>query len=373
MSPVLPILIDGIVGTRPNLMKMAPLARAIEQDATFRLRLIHTGQHYDEQMSDVFFRELGLPQPFINLAVGSGNHGAQTAKILERYEAFLLKEEKPRGVVVVGDVNSTMACTLAAVKLGIPVAHVEAGLRSGDRAMPEEVNRIVTDALAELLFVSDPEGLINLAAEGQEKTKIRFVGNIMADSLYAKLAAAEASTILQELELTPQSYAYVTLHRPSNVDDPGVLCNLMQVMSELSQDLPFVFSVHPRTRARLEQEGTPMPPVESFRVIGALGYVENLRMIKDARVVLTDSGGIQEETSILGVPCLTLRENTERPITVELGSSELVGPDPIRIRKAWAQLKNGQWKQPSPIPLWDGHTAGRIVSHLRQAWGSHGV
>jgi UDP-N-acetylglucosamine 2-epimerase (non-hydrolysing) len=262
-----------------------------------------------------------------------------------------------------------MACALAAVKQGVPIAHVEAGLRSGDRRMPEEINRIVTDAVADLLFVSDPEGLIHLAREGQAREKIRLVGNIMMDSLFRELPRAAASTILQDLGLREKEYVYHTLHRPSNVDDPAVLGRLMRALGELCHDVPFVFAAHPRTRARLEQAAIPMPSPERFRVIEPLGYRDNVRMIRDARAVLSDSGGIQEETSVLGVPCLTLRENTERPITVELGSSELVGNDPERIREAWGRLMAGAWKPASPIPLWDGHTAERIVRHLRDVWG----
>jgi UDP-N-acetylglucosamine 2-epimerase (non-hydrolysing) len=363
------IFVDGIVGTRPNMMKMAPLARAIESDGAFRLRLIHTGQHYDQRMSEVFFTELGLPAPAFNLKVGSGTHGEQTARILEGYEKILLTEEKPRGVVVVGDVTSTMACALAAVKLGIPVAHVEAGLRSGDRTMPEEINRIVTDALSDILLVSDPDGLVNLAREGQPKEKIAFVGNILMDSLFRELPYAEQSPMLVALGLTPGQYAYLTLHRPSNVDDPAILDRLLGLFEEMSHDLPMLFAMHPRTRTRLEQAGFALPASDRFRVIEPLGYRDNLRVIQCARVVLTDSGGIQEETSVLNVPCLTLRFNTERPVTVEIGSSELVGNDETRIRDAWQRLLSGRWKQAAPIPLWDGRTAERIVSRLRHEWG----
>jgi UDP-N-acetylglucosamine 2-epimerase (non-hydrolysing) len=363
------IALDGIVGTRPNMMKMAPLARALAEEGTFALRLVHTGQHYDEQMSNVFFHELGLPVPAANFRVGPGNPGAQTARILESYEHLLLSSAKPRGVIVVGDVTSTMACALAAAKQSVPVAHVEAGLRSGDRQMPEEINRIVTDAVSDLLFVSDPEGLMHLAREGQAREKIRLVGNVMMDSLFRELPQTAASTVLQENGLQAKSYIYLTLHRPSNVDDPAVLARLMGVLGELCRELPFVFAAHPRTRVRLEQARIPMPPPERFRVIEPLGYRDNLRMIQDARAVRSDSGGIQEETSVLGIPCLTLRENTERPITVELGSSELVGNDPDRIREAWGSLMAGRWKQASPIPFWDGHAAERIVGHLREVWG----
>ncbi|MBN2507630.1 MAG: UDP-N-acetylglucosamine 2-epimerase (non-hydrolyzing) [Verrucomicrobia bacterium] len=362
------ILVDGIVGARPNLMKMAPLARALAAQGRFSLRLIHTGQHYDGQMSDVFFRELGLPGPAHNLNVGSGPQGAQTARILEGYEQILLAAPRPRGVIVVGDVTSTLACALAAAKLCIPVAHVEAGLRSGDRTMPEEINRILTDALSDVLLVSDPDGLIHLAREGRPREKIALVGNIMMDTLHAELPRAAQSPCLNQLGLQPRQYAYLTLHRPSNVDNPAVLKRLVALLAEFSQTLPLVFSLHPRTRDRLAQAAIRLPEGKQFRVIHPLGYRDNLRMIQSARVVLTDSGGIQEETSVLNVPCLTLRDATERPVTVTLGSSELVGHDETRIRDAWNRLLAGRWKQASPIPLWDGHAAERIATRLAEAW-----
>ncbi len=362
------IPVDGIIGTRPNMIKMAPLARALAADGTFGLRLIHTGQHYDEAMSGAFLRELGMPAPDVNLAVGSGSQGEQTARILESYERLLLSDPKPRGVIVVGDVTSTMACALAAAKLNVPVAHVEAGLRSGDRTMPEEINRIVTDSLSDLLFVSDPDGLFHLAKEGHPRERMWLVGNIMMDALYQQLPTLNETTILGDLGLQPGGYVYLTLHRPSNVDDPDVLKRLMGVLLELSGDIPFVFAVHPRTRARLDDSGIVIPQSDQFRLIPPLGYRDNLRMIQSARVVLTDSGGIQEETSVLGVPCLTLRFNTERPVTVELGSSELVGNDPSLIRSAWDRLMSGNWKQSNPIPLWDGKTAERIIDRLLGKW-----
>jgi len=363
------IAIDGIVGARPNLMKMAPLARALAADGVFQLRLIHTGQHYDRAMSEVFFEELGLSQPAFNLEVGGGTAGEQTARILERYEGILLDGPRPRGVVVVGDVTSTMACTLAAVKLGVSVAHVEAGLRSGDRSMPEEINRIVTDSVADLLLVSDASGLSNLAREGHPNSKVSFVGNLMIDTLFRELPRAEQSPVLKELGLEGLPYAYLTLHRPANVDDPTVLQSLMDTVTSLSEDLPIVFAVHPRTRARLANLKPPFTPSERLRIIEPLGYRDNLQMIRSAAVVLTDSGGIQEESSVLNVPCLTLRDSTERPVTVELGSSELVGANSERIREAWSRVRSGRWKKCAGIPLWDGQTAGRIVAVLRKAWG----
>lgn len=363
------IILDGIVGARPNLMKMAPIARALAEDGTFRLRLIHTGQHYDQSMSDTFFSELGIAPPEHNLHVGSGTQAVQTSRIMEGYEQVLSGSGLPRGVIVVGDVTSTMACTLVAAKLAVPVAHVEAGLRSGDRSMPEEVNRIVTDALADLLFVSDPEGMIHLAREGHSPDKIRYVGNVMMDTLFRELPEAERSDVLERLELRPQEYIYLTLHRPSNVDHPEVLRPLVSVLTEISRQITIVFAVHPRTRASLESLGIDLASEPGIKTIGPLGYRDNLRMIQCAKAVFTDSGGIQEESSVLDVPCLTLRYNTERPVTVELGSSELVGSDPDRIRQAWNRLNGGRWKKSSQIPLWDGQTAQRIVRGLREVWG----
>jgi UDP-N-acetylglucosamine 2-epimerase (non-hydrolysing) len=363
------LLIDGIIGARPNMMKMAPLARALAADGTFKLRLIHTGQHYDEQMSDIFLRELGLPAPDFNLGVGSGSQGAQTAHIIEAYEKLLLAGERPRGVIVVGDVNSTMACALAAAKLGMPIAHVEAGLRSGDRTMPEEINRIVTDTLSDLLFVSEPSGLINLAREGVDPRKIHFVGNIMIDTLVAELPKAEKSAILDELVLNGSPYAYLTLHRPSNVDDPETLRRLMATVDELSQEMPFVFSVHPRTQTRLKDASIQPFPPQRVRMVGPLSYHDSLKLIRRARVVLTDSGGIQEETSFLNVPCLTLRNTTERPVTVELGTSQLVGNEPEAIRNGWHRAINGPKEAGMRIPLWDGQTAQRVCDCIRAVWG----
>jgi len=362
------IPIDGIIGARPNMMKMAPLARAVDNDDTFSLRLIHTGQHYDQKLSDVFFKELNFSLPSHNLSVGSGLHGAQTGRIIEAYENLLLSEKPPKGVIVVGDVNSTMACTLVAAKLQIPVAHIEAGLRSGDRTMPEELNRIVTDALANILLVSDPDGLINLAREGHPTSKIKFVGNIMMDSLYRELPQLEKLNIIDELNLTPKQYVYLTMHRPSNVDDKTTLQRLIDIFAEISREVPFIFSLHPRTRNRLEDFRISLPPEKIFHIIEPLGYHRNLRLIQCAMAVFTDSGGIQEETSVLDVPCLTLRDCTERPVTIELGTSKLVGNDVNLIREAWNIIRAGEWHKASPIPLWDGMTAPRILNHLKQAW-----
>ncbi len=362
------ITIDGIVGARPNMMKMAPLARALARDGTFRLRLIHTGQHYDSQMSDVFFQELGLPVPAFNLEVGSGSQGAQTAWVIEKYESILASEAKPTGVIVVGDVTSTMACALAASKMAVPVAHVEAGLRSGDRTMPEEINRIVTDSISDVLLVSDPAGLVHLSREGHPADTIHLVGNVMIDTLHRELPSAKTSNVIERLRVPNQKYIYATLHRPSNVDDPVILRNLVGVFATLAQELPLVLALHPRTKQRLADAQINLPTDINFIVTPPLGYRDNLRMVQCAALVMTDSGGIQEETSVLNVPCMTLRWNTERPVTVELGTSELVGNDPDKILEAWHRFRAGQWKQANPIPLWDGRAAERIVVKLRNAW-----
>lgn len=363
------IPLDGIVGARPNLMKMAPLARALEADGTFALRLIHTGQHYDPALSGSFFRDLGLPAPAANLSAGSGPQGEQTARILTSYEKMLLDgRARPRGVVVVGDVNSTLACSLGAAKLGIPVAHVEAGLRSGDWSMPEEINRVLTDALSELLFVSEPGGLAHLEREGRPAERSWLVGNVMVDTLLRELPRARESTVLERLGLETGRYAYLTLHRAGNVDEPRALSGVMEAVAAIAREVPVVFAVHPRTAERLE--ALSPSDIPGLVRTGPQCYHDNIRLIKDAKAVLTDSGGIQEEAAVLGVPCLTLRRNTERPITVELGTSELVGCDPERILEAWGRIASGRWKRGGNIPLWDGRAAERIVGRLKRAWGS---
>lgn len=358
--------LDGIVGARPNLMKMASIARAIKKGGAFDLRLVHTGQHYDEKMSDVFFSELGLSAPDCNLKVGSGHQGAQTARIIENYEALLLGGPRPKGVIVVGDVTSTMACAIVAAKLGIPIAHVEAGLRSLDRSMPEEINRIITDSISNILFVSDPSGLLHLAREGHSDENIRFVGNTMIDTMLDQLPAAEVSQALEFVGIAPNEYVYLTLHRPSNVDEPAVLRRLLEVFLKINKTIPVVFAIHPRTRDKLNK--TNLIDIKNLRVVDPLGYRDNLRMIQCARAVFTDSGGIQEEASVLNVPCVTLRDATERPVTVELGSSELVGSNPDRIFDAWNRIQSGCWKQAVPIPLWDGKAGQRIAAELQNLW-----
>lgn len=359
-------LVDFVAGARPNFMKLAPVVRAVSEQGKLTPRIVHTGQHYDEAMTDVFFAELGIPAPGVHLEVGSGSHGAQTARILERYEAHLLGS-RPAACVVFGDVNSTVACALAAVKLGVPVAHVEAGLRSFDRTMPEEINRLLTDAIAELLLVSEPSGARNLKAEGVAETKIRMVGNVMIDTLLSQLDTARASRAAEKLGLSPRGYGLITLHRPSNVDDPKTLGDLLDLLHELSQKIPLVFPVHPRTQAAAARvgKGDLLRPGQSrLLCLGPRPYIETLSLTASAAVVLTDSGGLQEETTALHVPCLTLRENTERPVTTEIGTSRLVGNDPDRIRQAFHAALSGDWPAGQDVPLWDGKAGVRIGEEL---------
>jgi UDP-N-acetylglucosamine 2-epimerase (non-hydrolysing) len=357
--------IDLVAGARPNFMKLAPVVRALRAHGA-SLRIVHTGQHYDPSMNDVFFDELGIPAPDVHLDVGSGTHGAQTARIIERYETHLLVQ-RPSATVVFGDVNSTVACALAAVKLGVPVAHVEAGLRSFDRTMPEEINRLLTDAVAELLLVSEPSGVDNLRREGVEAAKIRLVGNVMIDTLLSQLPAARERAVARRLGLDGQRYGFVTLHRPSNVDEAETLGRLLQLLRELSRRMPLVFAIHPRTVAAAKRMGLDALVAEGQEGLVCLGpqpYLDTLSLVSGASVVLTDSGGLQEESSVLGVPCLTLRENTERPVTVTLGTSRLVGNSPGRISAAFDEAVEGRWHRSQPIPLWDGHAGERVAAEL---------
>ena len=364
-------IIDLVAGARPNFVKLAPVVKALRRDGQLVPRIVHTGQHYHEGLSDVFFAQLGIPSPDVHLEVGSGAHGVQTARILERYEAHAMAS-RPAATVVFGDVNSTVACGLAAVKLGVPVVHVEAGLRSFDRTMPEEINRILTDALSELLLVSEPSGLKHLEREGVPRDKVRLVGNTMIDTLLGYLPGARARDRATELGLTKGGYGLLTLHRPSNVDEPEVLKRLIACFEALSAELPIVFPVHPRTRAALERAGIAPSRKEAWRLIylEPQGYLENLSLMTDAAVVLTDSGGMQEETAVLGVPCITLRENTERPVTVEVGASRLVGNDSDRIRQAFEDVLRGAWPRAGEIPLWDGRAGERIAAVLAEWLGA---
>lgn len=351
-----------VAGARPNFMKVAPLMWELARRSDTTARLVHTGQHYDQRMSKLFFEQLRIPRPDVDLGVGSGSHAVQTAEVMKRFEP-VLEAERPDAVIVVGDVNSTVACALTSVKMGVPVAHVEAGLRSFDRTMPEEINRIVTDSISRWLFVSEPSGLDNLRREGTAEDRIFFVGNVMIDTLIACQDQFEGAS-LAEIEPPPGEYAVLTLHRPSNVDEPATLRRLMGAIEQIQERLPIVFPVHPRTRKSLTDAGFRFPNVQ---LTEPLGYLEFMKLVKHARLVLTDSGGIQEETTYLGVPCLTLRRNTERPSTVEQGTNVLVGPDPDRIvaetQKVLAQKTNGH-----QVPeLWDGRAAQRIVDILTES------
>ncbi len=343
-----------VVGARPNFMKVAPVVRALEKRVGVDQILVHTGQHYDANMSDVFFRQLGIPAPEVNLAVGAGSHASQTAEIMTRFEPVVI-ERDPDFVLVYGDVNSTVAAALVCAKLSVPVGHVEAGLRSFDRSMPEEINRLVTDQLADLLFTPSEDGDLNLQREGVPREKIHRVGNVMIDSLVRLLPEASRCST----NGYPKAYALVTLHRPSNVDDGEALQKLIRSLLEISQQLPLVFPVHPRTRRRIAEFGLQS---DQLHLIDPLPYVEFLALQRNARVVITDSGGIQEETTYLGVPCLTLRDNTERPVTVSLGTNILVGQDENKLFHEVSKILNGQAKRGTIPPLWDGQAGERIAN-----------
>lgn len=361
-----------VVGARPNFMKIAPIMRVLNHPQSgLSGKLVHTGQHYDATMKTTFFEQLHIPEPDIDLEVGSGTHATQTADIMKRFEP-VLDEQRPHAVLVVGDVNSTIACALVAVKKGIPVIHVEAGLRSGDRTMPEEINRVLTDQISELLFTTEKSAADNLLREGVNPDCIHFAGNVMIDTLRYNLAQAIPAMATTSglkkngtrVDLT-KGYGLVTLHRPANVDHPEVLQSLLSVLADISRDIPLVFPVHPRTRQRIIDAGLePMIASSALHMTGPLGYLEMLGMMKDARLVLTDSGGIQEETTALGVPCVTLRENTERPITVEQGTNTIVGTDPQAIHACVADILRTGGKSGCIPELWDGQAAERIVETI---------
>ncbi len=359
--------IINVVGARPNFMKIAPLMAAYEAHPAIEPLLVHTGQHYDERMSELFFRQLGIPAPDINLEVGSASHAVQTAEIMRAFEP-VVEEHKPGAVLVVGDVNSTVACGLVAVKLGVKLVHVEAGLRSFDRTMPEEINRMVTDAISDLLFCSEPSGVKNLRAEGVAAERIFLVGNVMIDTLLKNKAKADASDILETLGLQPGSYAVLTLHRPSNVDDPVAMGRILDALEVIQAELPIVFPIHPRTRKNLAGSplGARVAGMADLRLIDPAGYLDFLKLTSSAKLVLTDSGGIQEETTILRVPCLTLRENTERPVTSEVGSNQIVGTDTEKILTAYRQVRDGAGGDSGIPELWDGHAAERIAEILSE-------
>ncbi len=367
------VKIINVCGARPNFMKIAPLMRAYRADGRIQPILVHTGQHYDEKMNKWFFDELDIPVPDINLEVGSGSHAVQTAEIMTRFEPVVL-QHKPDAVLVVGDVNSTVACTLVATKLNIPVIHVEAGLRSFDRTMPEEVNRLVTDCLAELLFVTEPSGVENLRCEGVADDKIHFVGNVMIDTLLGFRDKAAESTVLETLRLEAKHYAVVTLHRPSNVDDEETFARILTALEQIQSQMPVVFPMHPRTRANLGKSplGARVAEMSNLRIVDPLGYLDFMHLMSRAACVLTDSGGIQEETTILSVPCLTLRENTERPVTIDEGTNQLVGSDPQKIIDAFHTALSATESTKRPA-LWDGKAAERIVEVINKWSVARGV
>lgn len=361
-----------VVGARPNFMKIAPIMAAFRRGAPqLVVKLVHTGQHYDVAMNDRFFEQLGIPAPDISLEVGSASHAVQTAEIMKRFEPVLL-EERPAAVLVVGDVNSTIACALVAAKLGVKVVHVEAGLRSRDRTMPEEINRILTDQLSDRLYTTEAEALGNLVAEGIDAGRVCFAGNVMIDTLRASEAQAVPAAQTLAAAADPavftqaaHGYALLTLHRPSNVDDPAVLARLLGVLDEVSRELPIVFPVHPRTQGKIREAGLgAVLDGSRWLVLPPVGYFEMLGLMREARLVLTDSGGLQEETTALGVPCLTLRENTERPITIAQGTNTLVGTDPVAIRTAVRELLATGGKAGRTPERWDGRAAERIVADL---------
>ena len=356
----------NIVGARPNFMKVAPIVREMKRrESDFLPLIVHTGQHYDAAMSDSFFSDLGIPAPDHHLEVGSHSHTVQTAKIMTAFEPVVL-QEKPDWVLVVGDVNSTIACALVCSKLGVKVAHVEAGLRSRDRTMPEEINRILTDAISDLLLTTSQDADENLKAEGISEDKIKFVGNVMIDSVFYNLEKSKESRIREDLNLTGKDYAVTTLHRPSNVDEKEVFTGLLDALVAVSEKIPVIFPVHPRTRRNIEQFGFAAQVENSnIKLINPLGYLDFMRLYSGARLVLTDSGGLQEETTALSIPCLTLRENTERPITIELGTNKLVGTNAEKIKQSAFEILENNSKTDKQIPpLWDGHAAERICDAL---------
>ena len=351
-----------VVGARPNFMKAAPVLQALAKRDLVRQTLVHTGQHYDFNMSDVFFEQLGISAPDVNLEVGSGSHAQQTSQIIARFEAIVV-EHQPDWVVVYGDVNSTVAAAIVCAKLLTPVAHVEAGLRSFDRTMPEEINRLLTDQVSNLLFTPSEDGNRNLQMEGIAPSKVHLVGNVMIDTLVRLLPFAPK----QLPNCVPERYALVTLHRPSNVDDVGWLKSLLNLFLDISQDLPILFPVHPRTRNRIIEAEIELSNGRSnLQLLDPAPYLEFLALQSRAAVVITDSGGIQEETTFLGIPCLTVRENTERPITVTMGTNILVGRDVHRLRTELEAVLAGKVKRGAVPPLWDGHAADRIAEVITQ-------
>ena len=363
------ILVDIIAGARPTCMKIAPIIRAIKareaQGGPVRYRLVHTGQHYDEKMSGDFFRQLGIPAPDVNLEVGSGTQAEQTGTIMSRYEKLLL-ERKPALCLVVGDVTSTMACSIAAQKLCVKVAHVEAGIRSGDWTMPEEINRMVTDAITNYFFTTSAHANRNLRNAGVGDDRIFFVGNTMIDTLLSNMDRLTKPAFFDELGLKPKSYFVMTMHRPANVDSGSTFTKLLDAIITGTRGEPVVFPVHPRT-AKTMREFSELPA--SLKLVDPQPYLEFNYLVRNAKAVITDSGGITEETTVMGVPCMTLRDNTERPETVEIGTNELIGTNPAALRPALDRLFDGTWKKGAIPELWDGRTSERIVAHLEKLLG----
>ena len=354
--------IINVVGARPNFVKISPIMAQYRNFSQIEALLVHTGQHYDWQMSESFFCQLDIPRPDINLEVGSASHAVQTANIIRAFEPVVL-EHKPDAVVVVGDVNSTVACSLVSAKLGVKIIHVEAGLRSFDRTMPEEINRILTDAVSDLLFCTEQSGVDNLIKEGVPEKKIFLVGNVMIDTLIKSRPKADQSNILKQLNLNSERYAVLTLHRPSNVDDTAIFSGILDALEVIQQDMPIIFPVHPRTRSNLLSNtlGKKVELMPNLRLVEPMGYIDFLRLVCSAGIVLTDSGGIQEETTFLKVPCLTLRNNTERPVTTQFGTNRLVGAEAGNIISAYKDVLNVRHRDSQIPPLWDGHAAERIV------------
>jgi UDP-N-acetylglucosamine 2-epimerase (non-hydrolysing) len=362
------------VGARPNFVKIAPVMRALDRcraaGTQLDVTLVHTGQHYDAALSEAFFADLEIPRPDVNLGVGSGSHAEQTARVLLAFEPVLV-ERRPDLLLVVGDVNSTLACALVAVKHLVPIAHVEAGLRSGDRTMPEEINRILTDAVSELCFTTSEEAGENLGREGVAAERIHFVGNVMIDTLLLCRPRARRPAVLDGLGLPSGGYAAMTLHRPSNVDRPEDAAAVLDALEPVQARLPVVFPIHPRSRAMFTRHGLDpvLARLTGLHLVEPLGYLEFLYLMDRARLVLTDSGGVQEETTILGVPCLTLRRNTERPVTVTAGTNRLVGLDRVAVVAAVEDVLSGRWPVGRIPPLWDGQAADRIADVIVRAWG----
>lgn len=365
MASARPVNCLLVCGARPNFMKIASLVDAFDATGRVRRYLVHTGQHYDEKMSKLFFGELGLPTPDVNLSCSEGGHAKQTADIMQRFEPVLI-DRRPDWVIVVGDVNSTIACALVASKLGIRIAHVEAGLRSFDRSMPEEINRVLTDRLSDLYFVTEPAGMENLAREGAAMDRCHLVGDTMADTLLKHLPRAKKSQILEQMGLVAGGYAVLTLHRPGNVDDAGTLSEILDGLSAVAEEMPVVFPVHPRTKQRIESFGLAgkLAAMPNVRLAEPMGYLDFLKLMAEARLVLTDSGGVQEETTILGVACMTLRETTERPYTLTSGTNHLVKPTADRIRVAYASIRNEAPRAHPRSELTDGRAGHRIAEIL---------